>query len=177
MAWARKRTSGSASARLRLPAATRRCTHPANGPQRPPAAARSGHQARQAAMPAGQHHGLGVGGEVELVPWGRRGSRRPTSSPRPREASARVRSTSGWLPQGSSMPTAWEPWPGKTTANDAVMAKERDGSVGQQGRAPGEAAAHAFEHELVTALMRPSRTAASKARGWRQQRCCRAHRR
>src|SRR6188768_2127952 len=86
--------------------------------------------------------------------------RRPRSSSRASEASFRTAATAGWSPQASSMPTACEPWPGNTKANGfmlclsnaMVVAEAARASEVQQDRAPGEAAAHAFEHERVALL-------------------------
>src|SRR6185436_19430580 len=83
--------------------------------------------------------------------------RRATSSPSASEASFSVAATSGWSPQASSMPTDCEPWPGNTKANgfmlvSLVRENRLRGSEVQQDGAPGEAAAHAFQHEGVTLL-------------------------
>ncbi len=101
------------------------------------------------------------------------------SSPRASEASCRVWRTAGWSPQASSMPTDCEPWPGKDecewfhTGSRKMCAGDGRGaswaaasSVVQQDRAPGEAAAHAFEHQRVALLdALPLRTAWSSASG------------
>src|SRR5574343_1456652 len=81
----------------------------------------------------------------------------PMSSPSAAEASARVAATAGCSPQASSMPTAWEPWPGKTKANAVLIVCllwwfVRGGSEVEQHRTPGEAAAHAFEQQGLALL-------------------------
>src|SRR4051812_45999017 len=98
---------------------------------------------------------LVVSASVSLLP-----SRisRPTSSPSASDASASVCATAGWSPQASSMPTACEPWPGKTKANgfmdgdSRMWGGRRGGSEFEQHRAPGEAAADAFEHQRLALL-------------------------
>src|SRR5512145_325277 len=84
--------------------------------------------------------------------------RRPTSSPSASDASFSVSATAGWSPQASSMPTDCEPWPGNTKANGfmrvvpVVGLRSRAASEIEEDSAPGEAAAHAFQHEGVTLL-------------------------
>src|SRR5215204_3313081 len=84
--------------------------------------------------------------------------RRATSSPKASEASRKVSATAGWSPQASSMPTDCDPCPGKTKAKGCMAcllfgcAKPPRASEVQQDRAPGETAAHAFEHEGVALL-------------------------
>src|SRR6478735_5159066 len=83
---------------------------------------------------------------------------RAMSSPSAVEASSSVCRTAALSPQASSMPTACEPWPGKTKANGFMRTVSRRALFGavaseiEQGRAPGEAAAHAFEHHRVATL-------------------------
>src|SRR3954466_3341035 len=75
-----------------------------------------------------------------------------TSSPSASEASVSVCRTTGSSPHASSMPTACEPWPGNTKANFVMGIGYVYTSEVEEHRAPGEAAAHAFEHDRVAAL-------------------------
>src|SRR5258706_431619 len=90
----------------------------------------------------------------------RRPTSLPTSLPSAAEASSSVLFTAGWSPQASSMPTVCDPCPGKTNANSAIsglspadrsLCSDADSEVEQHG-APGEAAAHAFEHHRIAAF-------------------------
>src|SRR5690606_30493433 len=161
MAAARKCTSGTASARLSTPAATRALYSPsewhATAAGTAPTSAR---HTRQAATPATSITGwvLVVRPRLSLGPsW----IRRPRSSPRASEASRKVSATTGWSPQASSMPTDWEPWPGKTNAKVlAIVSSWNTNEIrpqrfpgkhqqlhSQEYGTPGEAATHAFEHD------------------------------
>ncbi|OIQ64828.1 hypothetical protein GALL_536190 [mine drainage metagenome] len=122
IAWARNRTSGRASAKVRLPAATsavyspRLCPATRSG-ARPPSAS----QRRYMATPA-----VNMTGWVLVVRLSCSAGPCAMSKARSCEsaalASCRVSRTAGWVATLSSMPTDCEPCPGKTKAN--VMVKE-----------------------------------------------------
>ncbi len=116
MAAARRRTSGTACARVSASAATRAEYSPSEWPATAAGSAPpSARQARQQATPATSITGwvLVVSASASLGPWA---ISVPMSSPSASEASCSVSRTAGWSPQASSMPTDCDPWPGKTKA-------------------------------------------------------------
>ena len=117
MAAARNRTSGAACASVSTPEATSALYSPSEWPATAAGSAPpSARHTRHAATPATSMTGwvLVVRASASFGPsW----IRRPMSSPRASDASCSVSRTAGWSPQASSMPTDWEPWPGKTNAN------------------------------------------------------------
>ena len=121
MAAARKRTSGTAWASVSTPDATSAEYSPSECPATAAGAAPpSARQTRYAATPATSITGwvLVVSASASLGPawisWA-------TSSPSASEASCSVDRTTGWSPQASSMPTDWEPCPGKMNAKDVMI--------------------------------------------------------
>ncbi|MDT4844748.1 hypothetical protein FQZ97_787170 [compost metagenome] len=120
IAAARKRTSGVACARLKTPEATSAEYSPSECPATTAGAAPpSAHQTRQAATPATSITGwvLVVKPSASLGPSWIRCCR---SWPKASDASCKVSRTAGWSPQASSMPTDWEPWPGKRNAKEVM---------------------------------------------------------
>ena len=116
MAWARRRTSGTASASGSASAATSAEYSPSECPATAAGSAPpSARQARQQATPATSITGwvLVVSARSSLGPPA---ISAPISSLSASEASAIVSRTAGWSPQASSMPTDCEPWPGNTKA-------------------------------------------------------------
>src|SRR6266851_272905 len=148
IAWARKRTSGSASSKRNACAAMSALYSPRLWPASQPGIGPPlSRHARQHATPATSMTGCvftvwfnaSAGPSVTIV---------HRSTPRIALASRNVRSTMGRSEKPAIMPTDWEPCPGNTIASEFT----RSMSVTQQHRAPGEAAADALEQHVVAGL-------------------------
>ncbi len=158
MAWARKRTSGSGvGQRQRAGGDQRACTRPANG-RPPPPAPRRPRRARRGSGDAGhQHHRLGVGGQLQRLLGAVAGSARPMSSPSASDASASAcRAPPGGRPRRRACRRTASPGRERrmqtvsSCRRKRVQSGGRDSEV-EQHRAPGEAAADAFQHHGVAA--------------------------
>src|SRR5690606_32503008 len=184
MASARMRTRRTASSSASAPAAARAAYSPRLWPaitsgRRPPAA----RQAANTAMPAVSMAGwvLVVRLSCSAGPWAIRAPRSwPSASP----ARATTSATAALPAQASSMPTDWDPWPGKTKAifmmecidlntESMRITRPRGAAPGtaspalhaHQDRTPGEAAPDALHQHQLAGL-----DAAIAARGVERQR-------